>query len=141
MPAPTKPHQTGPTICPSLIYSACSFPFFHPGLSHSAAWAAGLFPLHPGEKQIPEEECNKAPVSPSVSAVERRWAVFTKHTCVHIKGRQTALINLWEIQPVQILSQRAPLPLPRILPNLSQCRCFTRGSREYEDTRFHCCFQ
>lgn len=50
-----------------------------------------------GRSKSPRRSVTRPRLSFCVCAVERRWAVFTKHTCLHIKGRQTVLINLCEI--------------------------------------------
>ena len=114
----TKPVKRVPLLCPSLVYSVHSFPLFFPFLSFSSRGQQVHSLSTPGEKQIPEEECNKAlslslSVCPSLSlsecvcAVAGRWAVLqslpNKLVYTHTEWKQTVLINLWEIQAVQTL--------------------------------------
>lgn len=115
MPAETKPVKRVPLLAPhSFIY-----PFIRSSLPVSLIQQCGQQVLSlspPGEKQIPEEECNKAPslsVCPSlplskcVCAVTGRWAVLqslpNKLVHTHTQGKQTMTINLCKIQAVQAL--------------------------------------
>lgn len=90
--AEQKPIRPVPPLGPSLSYSAHSFPPFIPGPSHSAVWAAGLFPQHPWGEANPRGGVEQGPrLSFSRKEMGR---LYQAHLC----GRQTVRINLWEIQ-------------------------------------------
>ena len=94
----TKPVKRVPLLCPSLVYSVHSFPLFFPFLSFSSRGQQVHSLSTPGEKQIPEEECNKAlslslslclsfPLSFRVCVCSSREMgsppIFAKQTCIH----------------------------------------------------------
>lgn len=107
-----KTRQTGPATCPSLIYSVHSFTLFSPPPSVSFIQPHGQQVRSlstPGERQIPEEECNKAlslAFCPSLSfslsvcvCAVAGWAVLQSlpNKLVHTQRKQTMPINPWDI--------------------------------------------
>lgn len=111
MPVENKTHQTSPTTCPPLIYSVHSFtPFILVYFIQQCGQQVRSLGT-PGERQIPEEECNKAlslcpalsfslSLSVCVCAVEGRWAVLqslpNKLVYTHKGKADSANQSLWD---------------------------------------------
>lgn len=108
-----KTRQKSPATCPSLIYPVHSFaPFILVYFIQQCGQQVRSLST-PGEKQIPEEECNKAlslcpPLSLSecvcVCAVEGRWAVLQSLPNKLVfptqkKSRQCSSISVQTLDP------------------------------------------